>query len=155
MPHKTLQKYSDIVVANADHIVLQLSLKLQNEQQFVKRQSFGGTKGSGFFYLYRNDIHPGKVFECVMQEDGQSISSLYLDNRVFGSVGELIRAREELVDALGRKVGLSPTSIGIEDSERGLTLAPAELSTGQLIDLLADRMGDSIVVTNNHAVLSD
>ena len=55
----------------------------------------------------------------------------------------------KLIAAVAERVGLSVESAGVNDEGRGRMLGLAELSTGQLVDLLAERMGSSIVVPNN------
>lgn len=151
MSQNTLDRYRDVVVVNADHIALALSLELKKQPLSVQRDAFGGSNLGGYLYMYRSDQHPDKVLESVVSAFGDSITSLYMNNRIFGSVGELITARETLIKAIAEKVGLSPAAVGIEDSSRGRSLNLCELSTGQLIDTLAERMGSSIVVTNNHS----
>lgn len=152
MTQETLQRYADVVAVNADRIALELSLLLKNEPPEVQRKTFGGSREAGWFYLYHNAKHPDSMFECVMsQEGGDSITALYKTNRIFGSVGELISARETLIRAIAEKVGLSREAVGIEDPGRGRTVGLVDLSTGQLIDMLAEKVGSSIVVANNHS----
>lgn len=138
-----LAAYRDVVVVNSERKTLELSLQMRKMTQAQQRDHFAGTKMTGWFYLYCPE-DSDTVMECVMSERGDSVTSLYKRHRIFASNGELIRARTELMSALSQKIGLSVDAIGIEDETRGRTLGLGELSTGQLIDLLAERSGLSL-----------
>lgn len=148
---EALKDYLDVVVVNSQKTALALSLDLKNLPQEKQRAAFAGERSSGYFYLHSMDAHPGDVMECVVSLEGDAITSVYKGHRIFNSVGELVRARTDLVNAIAEKVGLSVGAIGIEDQSRGRALGLSELATGQLIDLLADRVGKSIVVTDSHS----
>ena len=87
--------------------------------------------------------------ETVVSPKGDAITSVYMNHSIFASLGDLQRARTDLIAAVADRVGLSVESAGVNDEGRGRMLGLAELSTGQLVDLLAERMGSSIVVPNN------
>lgn len=146
-----LDKYRSVVVANSDRIVHELSHEFRAKAEHVQRQSFGGTYQTGFTWLIRSEgQHTDKVVETVVSPKGDAITSLYIGNHsAFASLGTLIEARRELIAAVCDRVGLSQDAVGVEDPGRGRRLDLAELSTGQLIDLLAERMGSSIVVPNS------
>jgi hypothetical protein len=152
--HPALDAYKDVVVVNADRIALELSLKFKEASKMAQHQAFGGTVDAGWFYLYRrDDMHTDTVLECVVSPDsGDMITSLYKNHSIFGDKGELIRARRVLIKAIAEKVGLSAEAIGIEDTARGRALGLTELSTGQLIDLLAERLGHTVVTTDTHGL---
>jgi hypothetical protein len=139
----TLDAYRDVVVVNGEQKTLDLSLDLKKKSTEEQRNFFAGTPMTGWFYLYGRE-GDDTLMECVMSPQGDSITSLYKRHPIFASAGELIRARTTLMAALSDKVGLSIEGIGIEDMARGRTLGLAELSTGQLIDLLAERSGVSL-----------
>lgn len=151
MSQAILDKYRDVVVANANHIVLEISLDLKNRPLAEQREAFAGEVQSGFFYLHRIPKYDEAVFECVVSGTGDAISSAYINHPIFNTVGDLLKARRELVFAIAEKVGLSVEAVGVDDPGRGRQLGLNELSTGQLIDMLADRVGHSIIVTNNHS----
>lgn len=151
-PQETLDQFRDVVVANANQILLEISLDLRNKSLEEQRKAFAGEKAHGFFYLHRMDKHPEFVFECLVSPYGDAISSLYMNHRIFNSPGELMRARAVLCKAVAEKVGLSVEGVGVDDAARGRTLGLSDLSTGQLIDMLAERMGQSIVTTDSHTI---
>lgn len=143
-------RYKEIVVVNAPHIALELSLKLEKEPVSVQRAHFGGDIEAGFFYLYsRDDMHTDTVFESVVSTHGDCITSTYKNHAAFESLGELMRVRKLLIQELAAKFGLHPDSIGIDDKARGRALVPRELGTGQLIDLLAEQQSRIVGVTDN------
>jgi hypothetical protein len=146
-----LDKYRSVVVANSDRIVHELSHEFRAKPEPVQKQSFGGSYKSGFTWLIRSESqHADKVVETVVSPKGDAITSLYVGNHpAFATLGTLIAARDELIAAVADRVGLSVDAVGVEDPGRGRRLGLSELSTGQLIDLLAERMGSSIVVPNS------
>jgi hypothetical protein len=147
-----LDKYRDVVVVNANHIGLEISLALKNEPTEKQREAFFGTMDTGFWYVHRLDKHPDTVYECIVSTNtGDAITSLYKNHRIFNTHGDLARAREELIKAIAHKVGLSHQGVGIDDPVRGRVMELRELSTGQLIDLLAERSGKTVLVTNSHS----
>lgn len=151
MSEKVLQAFSDVVVVNGNHIALEISLDLKNRPQSQQREAFAGDFAAGYLYLHRMDKFPDMVFECVVSVAGDAISSVYKNHRIFATTGELLKARQLLTSAIASKVGLSANSVGIDDPGRGRTLGLTDLSTGQLIDMLAERMGSSIIVTTSHS----
>lgn len=149
-----ISPYSDVVVVNAPKVALELSLKLKSVTMDEQRKSFAGSALAGWFYLFRDGCQPNNVYECVVSTShDDAIASVYKNHPIFTTPGQLMTARECLVRMLADKVGLSVENVGIDDPGRGRSLALPELSTGQLIDLLAERMGSSIIVTDNHAAL--
>lgn len=150
MSQEILDQFSDVVVVNADHIALQISLDLKARHLNDQRKAFAGEARSGFFYLHRMDKFPDIVFECVMSISGDAVTSLYRNHSIFNTPGELTKARGLLLRAVAGKVGLSVEAVEIQDDARGRGLGLEELATGQLIDMLAERTGKSIVVTNSH-----
>lgn len=151
-PDQVLESVRDVVVINHDRTALEIAFHLKEQPKEVQRKAFAGTEKSGYFYLHRIDKFPDTVYECVMSAtDGDAISSTYKNHRVFQNVGELIRARELLVEAIAQKVGLSVQGVGVDDPGRGRTLSLNEMATGQLIDMLAERVGKSVVTTNSHS----
>lgn len=152
MSQEILDQYKDVVVVNANHIALEISLNLKSKNMQEQREAFAGNYATGFFYLNRIDKFPDTVFECVVSPSGDAITSLYKSHRIFSEPAELMRARERVAKAIAESVGLSAEGVGIEDDARGRTLGLNELSTGQLIDMLAQRtIGKSIIVTNSHS----
>jgi hypothetical protein len=145
-PDQALAAYRGIVVVNAAHIALELSLQLRNASIEAQRAAFGGDKEVGWVYLYRHPtLHTDTVLESVASPDGMdTITSTYKNHPALANIGELIRTRRNLIRALASKVGLSAENIGIEDPVRGRMLGLTELSTGQLIDMLAEKAGVTI-----------
>lgn len=140
--NRTLEAYRDVVVVNGERLTLEMNLDFGKKRKEEQRQYFGGDRTVGWFYLYNSaKLHPDTVMECVMSEAGDSITSLYKRHPIFASQGSLMTARNALMFALSEKIGLSIEAIGIEDEARGRTLGLSELSTGQLIDMLAERSG--------------
>ena len=148
-PELVLDKYRDLVAVNSSRIAHELSDLLKKEGTEDQRRCFGGDMRVGFIWLYRNDKNPGNVLECIVSEVGDAITSVYKEHRSLQSINTLAQAREELIGALVEKIGLSRERTGIEDPGRGRSLGLEELSTAQMIDLLAEQMGSSIVVTNS------
>lgn len=148
---QVLDKYRTVVVANSDRIVHELSHEFRKRPEPVQRTHFGGSYKTGFTWLIRSESqHIDKAVETVVSPMGDAITSLYIGNHpAFASLGTLMAAREELIAAVADRVGLSVDAVGVEDAGRGRRLGLSELSTGQLIDLLAQRMGSSIVVPNS------
>lgn len=151
MSQEILDQYRDIVVVNATHIALEISLDLKARALHEQRESFAGNFATGFFYLHSIDKFPDTVFECIVSPNGDAITSVYKQHRVFSEPAELMRARDRLCHAIAEKVGMSIEGVGVDDEARGRTLGLNDLSTGQLVDMLAERMGQSIMVTNSHS----
>lgn len=148
----TLEKYRDLVAVNANHIALEISLALKAMPAEKQRETFFGSRETGFWYLYRIDKFPDTVYECLVSATrGDAITSLYKNHSIFNTHGDLYRARLDLIRAVAEKTGLSVEGVGVDDDVRGRTLGLQELSTGQLIDLLAERSGSSILVSNSHS----
>lgn len=147
---KILDKYRTVVVVNSDRIVHELSNEFRSQGESDQKAHFGGSHQTGFTWLIRSATqHTDKVVETVVTPRGDAITSLYIGNHpAFASLGTLMSARAELIAAVATRVGLSVEAVGVEDATRG-RMGLHELSTGQLIDLLAERMGSSIVVPNN------
>ena len=151
-PSEALEKYRHIVVVNSERISHEMDHAMRQLPEHEQTQLMGGSDKAGYFWLFRDARHPGMVLEIVYSEEAQdSISSIYKDDSFNASLGEVIKAREELIQALSDKVGLSAEAIGINDEARGRDLAPKELTTGQLIDMLAEQMGTSIITPDNAA----
>lgn len=146
-PQETLDAHRSLVAVNSEKIALELSAKLRARTIDEQRLCFGGDYKSGFFWLFRDDSHPDKVMETVVSPLGDAITSVYVNCSFNGSIGNLMNARHSLIAAIAEKVGLSVEAMGVEDRGRGRSLNLAELSTGQLIDLLADQMGASLMTT--------
>jgi len=145
--------FRDVVVVNHDRLALELSQKLNAIPRNDQRPFFAASQKGGAVYLFADErVSRDTVLECVMSLAGDAITSLYKVNPIFATPGELLKARERLVDALAAKIGLSVEAIGIDDPGRGRALGLEELSTGQLIDLLAERVGESILTTDSHVV---
>jgi hypothetical protein len=153
MTSNTLDRYRTVVVVNADHIALKISLDLKEQSLDVQRRAFAGSKSAGYFYLHSTEEFPDMVYECVASPEGDdAIASVYLGHRIFNTPGELMSARENLISAIAAQVGLSVEGIGIDDPGRGRSLSLTELSTGQLIDTLAGCSSKSIIQTGGHIV---
>lgn len=151
--NQEINPYLDVVVVNSGNSILKLSLKLRSKSEEDQRKAFAGSSLAGYFYLFRDHEVPDMVYECIAsKEGGDAISALYVNHRIFNSVGTLIAAREHLIRAIAEKVGLSPEAVGIDDPGRGRSLPLKDLSTGQLIDLLAEKMGKTIMTTESHVV---
>lgn len=151
IPEQTLARFRDLVVNNNTKLVLALSLALRKLSENEQRAALGGEFKTGFMYLYRNEqIAPGMVMETIVSPLGDGITSLYVNHQALFNHATLVEARRELVAAISAKIGLSVESIGVDDPGRGRVMGLAELSTGQLIDILAERMGTTIITTGTH-----
>lgn len=149
-PEQAMEAFRDVVVVNSDRIVLELSHEFRKRPVDQQRKHFGGHYEIGFTWLIRSDAqHTDKVMETVVSAQGDAITSLYVNHRIFATLGTLMQAREVLINAIAERIGLSAGAVGVEDAGRGRRLGLTELSTGQLIDILAERTGSSIVVPNN------
>ena len=150
-----LEAFRDVVVINGNRIALEMSLDLRDGPAGDMTKAFAGNADTGYFYLYRSPKHPDNVMETVVsREHKDGITSVYKGNhRIFGSNGELMRARLRLITEIAAEVGLSPQAVGIDDPGRGRQMSLQELGTGQLIDLLSDRsrMGIVTMKTDNYA----
>lgn len=145
----TLGRMRDLVVVNSTRHSLALSQSLRALPVEHQRQHFGGDQQSGFVWLYRDDaLHPDMVLETVVSPRGDAVTSVYMNHSINQSLGEVMRARKQLIAALEHSLGMSQASIGIDDYTRGRALDPAEVSTGQLIDLLAERAGAAIFTSS-------
>lgn len=143
--------YQDVVVVNSDRKALELSLKLRDLPREAQRPFFGGSNKAGFFYLFSHDSVPDMLLESVHSTEAtDGITAVYKPHPIFASVGELVRARELLIDMLATKIGLPAESVGIEDPVRGRALGLSELSTGQLIDLIAEKEGSIVMKTDSY-----
>lgn len=149
-----LDKYKTVLVINSAQKALALSLALEKLPKNLQRERFAGSRKAGYFYLFRDDaIDPKVVMECVVSpEGGDAITSVYGNDPFNAELGTWVRAREELIETLARKIGLSIENVGIEDPARGRTMGLQELATGALIDLLAEKMGSSIITSDSHVV---
>lgn len=151
-----LDSVRDLVVVNSNHHALKLSLLLRDGPVGALSDARGGDQYSGYFLMYRHADVPGMVMETVFSpthKDG--VTSLYQEHRIFESRAELQRKRTSIIAALASEYGLSAEAVGIDDPARGRSMSLAELSTGQLIDLLQDRARGGIVTmkTDNFAVV--
>lgn len=152
MSTETLNKFRGLTVVNSAEIAQKMSLQLQAATLEVKQSTYGGSPLVGWFYMFRSEAHAGMVFECVVTPAGDSISSVYMNHSMFDTRAELMRTRESLMGAIATDLGLSIEGVGIDDHTRGRTLGLSELATGQLVDMLAQRVtGKQIIVTNNHS----
>jgi hypothetical protein len=152
--YPALQQFADVVVVNSERIAHELSLAFRDKtSKQSQRDAFAGNADTGWFYLVRrDDMHTDSVMETVMSPDhGDAITSVYKNHPIFSDKSELLRARDRLIRAISEKVGLSREAIGVDDEGRGRALLLKELSTGQLIDLLAERMGHTVLTTDSHA----
>lgn len=140
MSHPTLDKYRRIAVIDDDAKLNKLSKLLQGQDKANQRAFFGGDDRTGWFYLYAHPTVPGVIMEAVQSRHGDSVISLYAPDAVFNSVGELMKARAEVIEALSASLGLSVQAIGVEDPARGRALGVEEIAFGQLIDLLGERV---------------
>lgn len=151
-PEQTLERYRHIVVSNSDRKAHELDYFFRQLSENDQARHFFARRGVGSIWLYRDRRHPEYVLEIVYsQEHGDCISSLYKDCAENGSSGALLETREHLIKALSEKVGLSPEAMGIDDEARGRALAPHELGTGQLIDLLAEQFGSTIAIADQRS----
>lgn len=149
-PQEVLDKYRHIVVVNGRQVALELSHQLNRLSRQQQRAHFGGDHRSGFFYLFHHEIHLDKVLETVVSPKGDAVTSVYLADPIFNSMGELMAARVELCNAIALQQGLSLEAVGVDDpGGRGRLLGLEELGTGQLIDLLAGQMGAVVPTTSN------
>lgn len=145
-PENTLARFRDVVVVNSDKRALAMSQQLRSKSLADQRECFGGNSTSGFFWIFTSPEFPEEVMECAVSSGGDAITSLYKRHRIFGARGDLIEARTALIAALESSVGLSRAAIGVDDPVRRRTLGLAELATGQLIDLLAEREGCGLII---------
>ena len=150
-PEQVTESTRDVVVVNHEKTALEISFDLKESTKENQRLAFAGSRNAGFFYLHRIDKHPDMVYECVVSQEGDAITSVYRNHRIFQNHGELIKARVLLINAVAQKVGLSPEGVGVDDPGRGRVLGLVELSTGQLIDMLSEKIGQSIVTTDSHS----
>lgn len=135
-----LDRVRDLVVLDNNKALLELSLDLRELPKDEQRHRFGGSRETGWFYLHDNpEKRRDMVFECVVSPTGETVSSLYKGHPIFNSVGELLRVREQLCQAIGEKIGLDYRNVGIFDAARGRDIGLDELATGQLIDILIER----------------
>lgn len=153
MSELTLTTVRDVVVVNHENMALDLSMRFAKLPKNKQREHFAGSRLGGYFYLFLDpEVSADTFLECVVSTKGDAITSLYKANRIFNSTGQLLAKREELIRAIAAKVGLSPEGVGVDDPGRGRTLGLEELSTGQLIDLLAEKMGATIITSDTHNV---
>lgn len=149
-PEQVLDMHRDVVAVNSTQIALGLSQLLRAKTLEEQRQYFGGSHAYGFTWLFRDDAkYPGKVMETVTSPHGDAITSIYLNHNCLATIGELARSRELLIKAVADQAGLSPDAVGVDDAGRGRPLGLAELATAQLIDLLAGRIGHSVITTGS------
>lgn len=155
-PEQVFDKYRHLVVVNSERIALELSEQMRKLPQDDPSLVKGGTRSSGFAWLFNHPMHPDKVLESVVSPfDKSVVTSIYMGHPMFGSIGEWVKARQEIIGAISEKVGLSIESIGVDDEARGESLSLIELSTGQLLDLLAEQFRSSVLVSNSFGASSD
>ena len=146
-----MDRVRSVQVVNSQTVALQLSQTLRAMPKDKERDVFAGDMTTGFFWLVTDAAkQPDMVMECVVSPQGDAITSTYSAHPIFGSVGELMRTRRLLIEALSEQLGLSNDLIGVEDPGRGRRLGTHELGTGQLIDLLAEQMGTSVATTSSY-----
>lgn len=149
---ETFEKYRSIVVANHDYAAHALALELRKLSLSEQRNHFGGDPKVGYVYLFRKDeLYPDLVYECVASASHKdAIVSTYKNCAALNDLASVLRTRAELIAACATKIGMPAESIGIDDEVRGRALGLEELSTGQLVDVLAERLGKTILRTDSY-----
>lgn len=153
-PQETFERYRDLVVVNGDRIAHEMSYAFRQLSEEQQAQLHVNSATAGNFWLFRpapDHKHAGMVLEVVYSiEAGDCIQAIYRDNRINASAGELIRARENLIRAIAERRGLSIERCGVDDAGRGRMIGLEEMTTGQLIDMLAEEFnGKSILTLDN------
>lgn len=87
--------------------------------------------------VYMNDRHPDKLIEVVMGADESSVTTLFARNPIFYSRTELADARKDIINEIGAVTQTLPSVIGVHDVGRGRDVMLREMSTAQLLDILA------------------
>lgn len=151
-PVQTMERYRHMVVVNGERLTHELSFAMRQLSEEAQSRLMARSNKAGAMWLFRDPAKPGYLLEVVYSlEHGDYVSSVYRDDAVNSSAGDVLRMRENLIDALAERHGLSAELMTVTDEGRGREIGLNEMGTGQLIDLLSEQLGSSLAVADNVA----
>jgi hypothetical protein len=143
----SLSKFNDLEVSripNFDDVCYTLLGDFEKKTPEQKRKCFASSAKGGGAYIHTSDLLPeakGLILEIIPGLNKDFITCLFRPHAIFNSPGELIRAREDLIQMLESLSGSAPGRLCINDTVRGRKLFLQELGTQQLIDIARRKLG--------------
>lgn len=133
-------KYKDVHAIMGEKANVMVSEVVQSFEEKPKadmlaRYAASG-KGGMVYILTNGQKAPGKIVEHVMGLDQTTISCLYEPHPIFSSPGDLLRAREDLIEQLERANNAAPGKLQMMDEGRGRPVFLQEMCFAQLKDLV-------------------
>jgi hypothetical protein len=137
---KTLERFASLrTLKNEDHTRFLLG-RMQGMTDSDKKPFFAQSKRAGGVYVYEAPDHPGQILEVVAGvRTDDMMACLYEPHPCFATPGELLKAREELIELLERLHQAVPGTLYIDDRGRGRKVELRELATMQLVDMIGKR----------------
>lgn len=99
--------------------------------------------------IYADTRYPNKIIEVVMGADESSVTTLFEASPIFFSRKELAEARKDIITEIGVATMSLPSLIAVKDEGRGRDVILREMSTAQLIDILAMARKGQFGLSNN------
>ena len=133
----TVSKYDGLKTVNEEVITDEMLKRLvetspERQQDWWIRDVLVGN-----VCVYFDDRYPDYVLELVMGAEESSVSTLFMRHPTFTARKSLAGARKELITEIGVATMSLPSRVAIRDEGRGRDVALAEMSTAQLVDILA------------------
>lgn len=138
-----LNKFNDLrvsLVANSDYVAQAMLAEFEPKSNTDKRKCFAQSKVAGGVFVVTSDTEErfkGNILEVVAGiGDNDFMLTLHEPHPIFNTPGELVKAREELIEAIERMYGAAPGRVMVPDAARKRQLKLQELGTQQLLDQL-------------------
>jgi hypothetical protein len=141
---KTLERFSTLrSIPRSEDTARFLMGQLGNLPESRKKDLFAQSPRGGGVYVYESPDYPGKVLEVVagVRTDDQ-MACLYEGHPIFNTPGELVKAREELIQVFEHLHRAIPGTLFLPDPGRGRHCELREVATMQLCDVIAKRFKD-------------
>lgn len=90
---------------------------------------------TGKVCLFTSERWPGLVLEYVQGDQNDSITTLCKGHPIFNSLGDLRKARADIIYSLGAAHACLPSVLMFPDNGRERRVRPYEMGTLQLLDM--------------------
>lgn len=145
MSNEIGKKYAGIKVLANDEMAKSMTTAATNSNQFALEQMFAMSNKGGDIIVCANQAQDAILELVVGRQAPDSAATLYEAHPVFSSPGTLMKAREDVIDAIYKR---RPKSDMLLDPIRKRPALLAELGFAQLIDTLkAVELQDGLVTS--------